>query len=181
MRSRPSLSGLRPSSPLVVAPADRAAFINALLGRRYLRGGDGPEAFDCYGLTRLLQAAVYGRDMPPFLMPRGAGRFAIASAIAAHPERELWQPVARPVDGAIAIMARQGCGFHMGTCIVLDGSLASRSGLRPSSPLATTVVVHALEEPGVVADDPFRLATPGGGLWRIAWNDRAALAEAVAA
>ncbi|MEJ0012784.1 MAG: peptidoglycan endopeptidase [Bauldia sp.] len=133
---------------------DRAAFINRLLGRPYKSGANGPEAFDCYGLTRLLQRTFFDRDMPAFTMPREAGRIAIASAIAMHEERHRWFPIARPIDGAIAVMSRQDCGFHMGTYLDLDGG----------------VVVHALDVPGVCADAPFQLTTPAGGRWHVAWN-----------
>jgi hypothetical protein len=133
---------------------DRASVINTLLGRPYRSGGNGPDAFDCYGLTRWLQERLYGRDMPAFSLPADAGRFAIAAAIVAHPERHNWVEAERPVDGALAIMSRQECGFHMGTFVDVDGG----------------VVVHALERPGVCADAPFLLSTPAGGRWRIRWN-----------
>jgi hypothetical protein len=137
--------------------ADRASVINALLGRPYRCGANGPEAFDCYGLTRWLQKQLFQRDMPVFSLPPDAGRFAIAAAIVAHPERHSWIEAARPIDGALAIMSRQECGFHIGTFVDVDGG----------------VVVHALERPGVCADAPFLLTTPAGGLWRIRWNVRA--------
>lgn len=123
-----------------------AAHINGLLGRPYRAGAMGPEAYDCYGLARHLQTALYGRDLPVFQLPAEAGRFAVASAIAVHPERRRWTNVVHAVDGAIAVMARQDCGFHLGTYVALDGGL----------------IVHTLEQTGVIAERPFHLAGPAG-------------------
>lgn len=135
----------------------RAEHVNALLGRPYQAGGNGPESFDCYGLARHLQAAFFGRDLPVFTMPAEAGRFAIASAITVHPERARWREIAAPIDGAIAVMARQENGFHMGVFLDLDGG----------------TIVHALEEQGVVAERPFLLTSPAAR-WQIGYFEEVA-------
>jgi len=131
---------------------DRAAHLNALLGRTYRAGAMGPEAYDCYGLARHLQAAFFGRDLPLFQLPAEAGRFGIASAITVHPERQRWREIPRPVDGSMVVMARQDCGFHLGVFLALDGGL----------------VVHTLEQTGVVAERPFQLASPAER-WRLTY------------
>lgn len=135
---------------MIVSLSDRAAHVNSLLGRRYEAGGMGPESYDCYGLARHLQAEFFGRDLPRFQLPAEAGRFAVASAIAVHPERARWVPVARPVDGAMVVMARQDCGFHVGVYLAMDRGL----------------VVHTIEQTGVVAETPFQLASPAAR-WRL--------------
>lgn len=135
---------------MIVDKGARAVHLNTLIGRAYQRGAMGPDRFDCYGLARHLQSAFFGRDLPLFQLPSEAGRFAIASAIAVHPERSRWQDAHDPVDGAVAIMSRQECGFHMGVFLELDGGL----------------IVHTVEETGVVADTPWQLAGPISR-WRI--------------
>lgn len=130
----------------MIAVSDRAAHLNALLGRPYRAGAMGPDAYDCYGLARHLQAVLYGRDLPVFQLPAEAGRFVVASAIAVHPERRRWTNVFHAVDGAIAVMARQDCGFHLGTFVALDGGL----------------IVHTIEQTGVIAERPFQLSGPAG-------------------
>lgn len=115
---------------------DRASIVNALMGTPYRLGAQGPQAVDCYSCTTILQAKLYGRAMPAFVMPAQAGRSAIAAAIAVHSERRQWLEVDRPVDGAIVTMARNICGYHLGTWLDDDGG----------------VIVHAIEEIGVVAD-----------------------------
>jgi cell wall-associated NlpC family hydrolase len=115
---------------------DRAAIINELIGRPYDLGGRKPGSLDCYGCAREVQWQIYGREMPPFEMPGSAGRMAIAAAISAHPERLAWREVDHPADGALVTMARNGCGYHIGTWMENDGGL----------------IIHALETVGVVAD-----------------------------
>jgi hypothetical protein len=126
---------------------DRVAHVNGLIGKPYKRGGAGPVEYDCYSLTRHLQATFWSREMPVFETPAEAGRFALAAMISRHPERQRWHRVERPEDGAIVSMAKQEMGYHMGTYLEMDGGL----------------LVHTLETSGVVADKMFALAAFG---WR---------------
>jgi cell wall-associated NlpC family hydrolase len=126
---------------------ERAAIINSLIGTPYVLGGQGPDAFDCYGVTRVVQERVFGRAMPEFSMPAKAGRMGIASAIAVHPERANWKEIDAPVDGAIVTMARNTQGYHMGTWLADDGG----------------IILHAIEEVGVVVDTLIMLQAVG---WR---------------
>lgn len=126
---------------------DRVQFINKLMGTQYELGGQLPGTVDCYGCARLIQKEIFGREMPPFEMPSLSGRTAIAAAISVHPERARWQEVAKPVDGAVVTMARNICGYHIGTWLKEDGG----------------VIIHAIEECGVVADTIRSLETIG---WR---------------
>lgn len=135
---------------MIVDRALRAAHVNSLIGRPYEAGAMGPDRFDCYGLARHLQREFFGRTLPLFQLPAEAGRFAIASAIAVHPERARWDEVERPVDGAVVVMAQQQCGFHMGVFLDLDGGL----------------IVHTVEQTGVVAETPFQLRSPAAR-WRL--------------
>ena len=137
---------------MIIVHADRAAHLNTLIGRPYEAGAMGPDRFDCYGLARHIQAEFFGRALPLFQLPADAGRFAIASAIAIHPERERWVAADNATDGAIVVMAQQACGFHMGVYLDLDGGL----------------IVHTVEKTGVVAEKPFQLSSPAAR-WRITY------------
>lgn len=125
----------------------RSEIINALIGVPYRLGAQGPDELDCYSCARMLQSKLFQRSMPEFAMPGQAGRMAIASAISVHPERHRWHEIAEPVDGALVTMARNQCGYHIGTWIEEDGG----------------VIVHAIEECGVVADTISTLQAVG---WR---------------
>lgn len=126
---------------------DRVVIINNLIGRPYDLGGRAQGSVDCYGCARILQREIFGRDMPDFAMPGTAGRQAISAAIAVHPERRRWQEIAEPQDGALVTMARNDCGYHLGTWLAEDGG----------------IVVHAIEVVGVVADTIGSLQAVG---WR---------------
>lgn len=131
----------------------RAAFVNALIGRPYRVGAQGPDTFDCWSLTRHVQSQLYGRDLPAFQAPDDAGMQAIAGFIATHPERRHWRPVPKPVDGALVSMFRMGIGHHVGTFLDLDGGL----------------VLHATPSIGVTVDPPFHLTAPPDCWTRLAW------------
>ena len=125
----------------------RAEIINGHIGTPYDLGGRLPGTVDCYGSARYLQRMLFDRDMPDFTMPGAAGRMAIAAAISVHPERGRWLEVAAPEDGALVTMARNACGYHIGTWLAEDGG----------------IVVHAIEDCGVVADNLATLRAVG---WR---------------
>lgn len=141
---------------MITNSRERAEHLNALVGRPYIAGAMGPDAFDCYGLARHIQSEFFGRDLPIFQLPAEAGRFAIASAIAVHPERMRWSEIIQPVDGSMVVMARQGCGFHIGVWLALDGEMG--------------IIVHTIEQTGVVAETPWNLMGPSGR-WRIQYYD----------
>jgi hypothetical protein len=80
-------------------------------------------------------------------MPGEAGRWAIAAAISAHPERSRWREIDVAADGALVTMARHVQGYHIGVWIDDDDGL----------------IVHALEGLGVVASRLIELEAEG---WR---------------
>lgn len=119
---------------------DRIAFLQSLIGRPYRIGATGPDAFDCYGLSRHVQHALYGYELPvlPFVAATTRQQ---AEAMLNHPERGNWQEVdehdAR--DGDIVLMGNVAKrDFHLGTFIV---------------PATSGVVLHINEQAGVVVDD----------------------------
>lgn len=73
----------------------RAALLRSLVGKPYVRGSDGPNDFDCYGLVRLVSRDVFGRTLP--------GRDTLLAL--SNPR---WRRVAIPVDGALVLMERAG-------------------------------------------------------------------------
>ncbi|GEL42249.1 hypothetical protein MEX01_28400 [Methylorubrum extorquens] len=121
-------------------PPDRIAFLSDLIGRPYRIGATGPEAFDCYGLARHVQAALYDVPMPelPFVAATTRQQ---AEAMLNHAERQNWReiPEHEAKDGDLVLMGNvAGRDFHLGTYVV-----AGTAG----------VVLHIRETVGVVADD----------------------------
>ncbi|WP_132254745.1 NlpC/P60 family protein [Methylobacterium segetis] len=118
----------------------RAAFLEDLIGRPYRIGATGPDAFDCYGLARHVQSALYAVPMPalPFV---AATTRAQAEAMLAHEERRNWRetPEHEARDGDLVLMGNVAKrDFHLGTFVV---------------PGTAGVVLHVDQHAGVVADD----------------------------
>ncbi|MCJ2009185.1 glycoside hydrolase [Methylobacterium sp. J-092] len=130
-----------------MTPADRPAFLAGLRGTPYDRAER-----HCWWLASLLQAALYGRELP------GAERRLVddprarAAALASHPARSRWQRVSRPVDGALVLMGRvAGRETHCGVYLAEGGGR----------------IWHTDRPHGVVADAPLELAAARG--WRLAY------------
>ena len=69
---------------------DRRALLRGLIGKPYLAGGEGPDAFDCYGLARYVLRELYGVRLPETRQ--------------APIPRRAWRRLAEPVDGAVVLM-----------------------------------------------------------------------------
>lgn len=84
---------------------DRIAFLSDLIGRPYQIGSTGPDAFDCYGLARHIQAALYDVPMPelPFVAATTRQQ---AEAMLNHAERQNWReiPEHEARDGDLVLM-----------------------------------------------------------------------------
>lgn len=103
---------------------DSSISINHYLHARYQPGGRGPDAFDCWGLTRLARHELYGLPLLP-------------SYGAIHPDdkasltREAMTQVNRqfesgsPLPGSIATCWRGRLCLHVGLVVVID----SRAGV----------------------------------------------------
>ncbi|QIJ76188.1 peptidoglycan endopeptidase [Methylobacterium sp. NI91] len=118
----------------------RTTFLSDLIGRPYRIGATGPDAFDCYGLARHVQAALYAVPMPelPFVAATTRQQ---AEAMLNHAERQNWReiPEHEARDGDLVLMGNvAGRDFHLGTYVV---------------PSTAGVVLHINERAGVVADD----------------------------
>lgn len=119
---------------------DRVAFLSNLIGRPYRIGATGPDAFDCYGLARHIQATLYDVPMPelPFVAATTRQQ---AEAMLNHAERQNWREIAEheAQDGDLVLMGNVGGrDFHLGTFVV-----AGTAG----------VVLHIREAVGAIADD----------------------------
>ena len=118
-----------------------------LIGRPYRAGGQGPDAFDCWGLVRWVMANRFGRALPA--IPVGASDIrAVLIAFRHHPERRRWSAVERPGEGDCVLLRRSRHPVHVGVWLAADGG-----GL-----------LHAVEGTGVVFQRPRDLLASG---WRI--------------
>lgn len=114
------------------------------LGKPWIAGGSGPEAYDCWGLVR----AVY-RERLGILLPEvdvsALSPLAVRRALAGHEERSHWRALAGPAPYAVALMSYGERPHHVG--------LWTGEG-----------VLHAIEGAGVVHQT---LASLAVHRWRV--------------
>ena len=93
-----------------------------LIGKPYLHGADGPDAFDCWGLVRHVTKHHFGVDMPAIEVGETINERAIRNATKG------WQQVSDRAEGNIVLM-RSAIKLHCGI-IVAGGVLHAVSGAR---------------------------------------------------
>ena len=116
-----------------------------VIGRLWVAGGRGPDAFDCWGLVVWVQGRHYGRTLPA--IPAENLRSIVAN-FGRHPERRRWQRVAAPADGDGVLLRQARYSVHAGVWLACDGG----------------GVLHCVQGAGVVFQKPRDLIAAG---WRI--------------
>lgn len=126
--------------------------IEPLLGLPYRKGAAGPDAFDCWGLCRFVQARLFNRELAEIeAWPEQLEQ--LAGFVAAHVERKKWRRVEAPLHGCIVEMSHNLIPWHVGVYLQIDGG----------------GVLHAREKRGVVFEDLFRLRR--GGFREVYFNE----------
>lgn len=117
------------------------------IGRPWVSGAAGPNAFDCYGLVRAVYLDQYGIALPVFdadaLRPLSARR-----AMRDYPDYSSWDGVTVPIEGDVIQMGHASHPHHVGIYIAADGGR----------------VLHSVSGAGVIAQSMTALAAHG---WNI--------------
>ena len=71
-----------------------------LIGRPWVAGGRGPDAFDCWGLVRWCWRKQFSIEVPEIPVDAADLR-AVLAGFRSHPERQRWQLVERPREGGV--------------------------------------------------------------------------------
>lgn len=120
-----------------------AAWVRAVIHKPWHPGAHGPDAFDCWGLTRATMRHLAGFDLPDI-------RFAapdlrrVMELIRSHEERDEWAPVDQPRHLDIVLMSHARTAHHVGVWLAVDGG----------------VVLHTTEQRNR-KDDSLNLTRPG--------------------
>jgi hypothetical protein len=129
--------------------ASSAEFIRATIGKPYAWAAQGPDAFDCWGLTRACQREVFGRELP-IVGSDATDLRALVRVIETSELRSVWIERAKgeaPAAGDIVTMTHAHRPHHVGVWLDVDGGGA----------------LHALEDWGVCFDNRARLRMAGFG------------------
>jgi len=127
--------------------AQEIHWANQYIGLPWSEGAEGPDAFDCYGLFRVVQRNYFGIDMPPFGEVNRENLLSVIRAIRRNPENRLWEKIGAPEEGCLVKMAKADTPDHLGIWIDVDGG----------------GVLHSTRAHGVCFDDLLNLTTMG---WR---------------
>lgn len=95
-------------------------FITSLIGKPWKLGAYGPNQYDCWSLSRLVQKELFGRDMPMFEDPPTALR-GLVKLITTSEHRSKWQKVEEPKHGCLVEMTRSTQPYHLGVWLDIDG------------------------------------------------------------
>jgi cell wall-associated NlpC family hydrolase len=94
-----------------VTPAE----VNQYIGKPYVLGAEGPDAFDCRGLVRHVLQTYFGRVVPE--LPLGD---ALATLWSDQVTAGAWETVQAPEPGDAVVM-RGGDVPHVGVFLRVDG------------------------------------------------------------
>jgi hypothetical protein len=110
--------------------------VDAMIGTPYDK-----VSHNCWHYVRDVQLRLYSRDLPDIGVDAADRRAVMAAFAADHPERQNWQEVPQPEDGAIVMMAKRDRTAHAGVYVALDEGL----------------ILHCDEPHGVAAERPLEL------------------------
>lgn len=116
------------------------------LGRPWVNGAQGPDAFDCWSFFRHIQSTHFGIDVPIYAIDANNFR-AVAETILAADERSAWISVPLPTEGCAVLMAHAKYPSHVGVWLDVDGG----------------GVLHCVRGEGVVFSSISSLKTCGWG------------------
>lgn len=109
---------------------ERYAELNRLIGMPWVANASGPDAWDCYHLTRYVQRKFWNREMPDIVVPNDPTWTYIIRTIEEHEERKNWREVPtiagmpiRARDGALVGMAASTRPAHMGVWFSRDQAI----------------------------------------------------------
>lgn len=106
-------------------------FAEQYLGRPWMSGKSGPDAYDCYGLVRAVYKSVYGVSLPEVNVNAHSMPACVHACI---DQQQQWREIAYPIDGCVVTMTRSNLPHHVGIWLDADGGGA----------------LHALDGAGVI-------------------------------
>lgn len=101
-----------------------------LIGKPWVYGAKGPDAFDCWGFVLYVQRMQYGINLPEVIVPDSWP--AVRRLLENHEEHRHWDKVSQPMDGDIVMMARNRVPAHVG--IVIEAMVVEVSSTASTHP-----------------------------------------------
>lgn len=99
--------------------SDELDFVNSLMSLPWVNGAEGPDSFDCWGLVKVVQKRLFGRDLPSIRINAEDLREVIRE-VATTSARAPWTRCLLPVHGGIVEMTSGRHPFHVGVYLDID-------------------------------------------------------------
>lgn len=136
--------------PAGIAPrgSDAALLVRQLmrLGIRWELGAKGPDAYDCWSLSQLVQFHLFGRVVHNVDLAPDATTADIIEAVARHPAHRQWRlHDGPPAHGDAVKMGNLQNPLHIGTFLAIDRGM----------------VLHLAEHAGICCDTLTELRQQG--------------------
>jgi len=119
-----------------------AAFVRKVIHVPYAENAQGPDAYDCWGLTRACQREVFGIDLP---IIRTDNIREVIAAFTDHALADSWKVSPIAMHGALVGLSSAKHLHHIGTWLDLDGG----------------VLLHTVQTSGVLVQDSNELRING--------------------
>lgn len=102
------------------------AFVSGTIGKPWVPGAQGPDAFDCWGLARVTQRTLFNRDLPIVACAADAHTVdrddlrAVMRAMESADLRAGWVQASEPQHGDIVLLSSRKYPSHIGTYLGID-------------------------------------------------------------
>lgn len=117
------------------------------IGKEWVSGANGPDAFDCWGLVRYIQKIQFQRELPIINVDADDIR-AVVKAFTTHDELTKWTLQDSALNGDCVLMSQGHEPTHVGIWIDVDGG----------------GILHAVKGAGVVFSNAASLRLMGYNL-----------------
>lgn len=124
---------------------DPALWVSLYLGKPWVSGACGPDAFDCWGLLWAVYREQFGIEIARYPGVAEAGTLETVRRIEGWKDLPEWETLAAPVHGCAVAMSMNLRFHHVGMFLDVDGGL----------------VIHAADGRNVVAESLPRLRQTG--------------------
>jgi cell wall-associated NlpC family hydrolase len=88
------------------------------IGREWVSGAQGPQAFDCWGFVRFIQRAHFNRQLPMVNFNAHSIKDCMTTCIA-ESTQSYWQAVDAPLHGDCILMSQGKQPSHVGLWVTL--------------------------------------------------------------
>jgi len=124
------------------------SYINSVIGTPYVEGTNGPDTYDCWGISKAIQKELFNRELPSIDNPPINTRH-LMKFVREHPIRKMWQENkdGKRVNGQLIELGHGKYPYPIGTYFDYEGGS----------------ILHAVNPAGVCLD---RIITMKASGWR---------------